>query len=145
VAGNERDFPDVNVWLAMSVTGHEHHARADTYRNTESDRLVFSRITGLGFMRLVSNPQAIGVEALSVSEAWGMYARLLARPNVEFRSEPPRCTNILEKWARDSIFSWQLWTDAYLAAFAVAADIRLVTFDSDFARFPGLSVLHLKP
>ena len=42
-------------------------------------------------------------------------------------------------------FSPRLWTDAYLAAFALAGGHRLVTFDQDFLRFPGLEVLRLSP
>ena len=34
-------------------------------------------------------------------------------------------------------------TDAYLAAFAVCAGLRLVTFDKDFERFEGLRLLRL--
>ena len=36
-----------------------------------------------------------------------------------------------------------LWTDAYLAAFANCAGLRLVTFDEGFYRFKGLDVLIL--
>ena len=36
-------------------------------------------------------------------------------------------------------------TDAYLAAFALSAGLRLVTFDQGFALFPGLDLLLLKP
>jgi predicted nucleic acid-binding protein len=32
-----------------------------------------------------------------------------------------------------------LWTDAYLAAFALSAGLRMVSFDSDFGRFAGLA------
>jgi predicted nucleic acid-binding protein len=38
-----------------------------------------------------------------------------------------------------------LWTDAYLAAFAKCAGLRLVTFDQGFSRFKGLELLTLKP
>jgi predicted nucleic acid-binding protein len=37
------------------------------------------------------------------------------------------------------------WTDAYLAAFAMASGSRLVTFDAHFHRYPGLEFLHLRP
>lgn len=36
------------------------------------------------------------------------------------------------------------WTDTYLAAFAVSGGLRIVLFDSDFSRFPGLSFLRLE-
>jgi predicted nucleic acid-binding protein len=37
----------------------------------------------------------------------------------------------------------RLFTDAYFAALATRAGLRLVTFDSDFARFSGLAMLRL--
>jgi predicted nucleic acid-binding protein len=36
-----------------------------------------------------------------------------------------------------------LLTDAYLAAFAESAGLRMVTFDKDFERFDGLDCLRL--
>ena len=42
-------------------------------------------------------------------------------------------------------FSHRLWTDAYLAAFSFASGCRLVSFDADFRRFPGLNFLRLQP
>lgn len=35
-------------------------------------------------------------------------------------------------------FSPKLWQDAYLAAFAVTADLGLITFDHGFSKFTGL-------
>ena len=40
-------------------------------------------------------------------------------------------------------FPNRLWTDAYLAAFAITTGCRLVSFDADFQRFPALLLLHL--
>lgn len=37
----------------------------------------------------------------------------------------------------------RLLTDAYLAAFAESAGLRMVTFDKDFERFEGLDCLRL--
>jgi len=36
------------------------------------------------------------------------------------------------------------WTDAYLAAFAKAGGLRLVSFDGDFVHFDGLDLLRLE-
>ena len=38
-----------------------------------------------------------------------------------------------------------MWTDAYLAAFAQSAGLRLVSFDRGFGRFLGLEKLVLAP
>lgn len=37
----------------------------------------------------------------------------------------------------------KMWPEAYLVTFASATNLRLVSFDRDFARFPGLNWLHL--
>jgi predicted nucleic acid-binding protein len=45
---------------------------------------------------------------------------------------------------KSSKFSTNVWTDAYLAAFAITADIELVTFDQAFTQFKGLRSVILK-
>jgi hypothetical protein len=37
------------------------------------------------------------------------------------------------------------WTDAYLAAFAIGADFRLIAFDRGMGRWPGLALELLRP
>jgi predicted nucleic acid-binding protein len=49
----------------------------------------------------------------------------------------------MEQWIRNRVVTPRNWTDAYLAAFAVSASLRLVSFDADFKKFPGLDFLHL--
>jgi predicted nucleic acid-binding protein len=41
--------------------------------------------------------------------------------------------------------SGSTWTDAYLAAFAMDADFRLITFDRGMGRWPGLALELLTP
>lgn len=53
---------------------------------------------------------------------------------------PP--ANIESHWrtfTQGNTFSPNVWTDAYLAAFSLAGNYELVTFDKGFARFPGLT------
>jgi predicted nucleic acid-binding protein len=38
-------------------------------------------------------------------------------------------------------FSPKLWNDAYLAAFALAAQLEVVSFDTGFAQFKGVKCL----
>jgi predicted nucleic acid-binding protein len=47
--------------------------------------------------------------------------------------------------ARRDDASPKLWTDAYLAAFALAAGCRMVTTDADYRQFAGLDLLLLTP
>jgi predicted nucleic acid-binding protein len=62
---------------------------------------------------------------------------------VRLAPEPSGCEETLLAYARAPGFAPRRWTDAYLAAFARCARLRLVTFDADFARFEGLDLLAL--
>jgi hypothetical protein len=64
---------------------------------------------------------------------------------VRYSEEPAGLDEILGAWGAELDVRGKDWTDAYLAAFATASGARLVSFDADFARYPGLSWLHLKP
>jgi predicted nucleic acid-binding protein len=64
-------------------------------------------------------------------------------PEVRLVHEPSGCESNLDQWASREASTPRLWTDAYLAAFAIAGGLRLVTFDRGFSRFPGLDLLLL--
>ena len=69
--------------------------------------------------------------------------RILALPEVTFLPEASRVETQFMVWTDTATFTPQRWTDAWLAAQAVTANARLVSFDADFRAFPGLSFLHL--
>jgi toxin-antitoxin system PIN domain toxin len=139
------DLLDINVWIALSLTNHRHHARAQAYWFEESnEELAFCRVTALGFLRLMTQPLVTGDPPLSVAQAWQAYQSFRDLPEVGLVPEPPTCDSLLEAWATSAKAPRRLWTDAYLAAFAKAGGFRLVTFDADFRRFPGLDLLLLK-
>lgn len=58
-------------------------------------------------------------------------------------SEPQGTLRQLHSLVKQGVVRPKDWSDADLAAFAIAGDLRLVSFDRDFARFPGLDLLHL--
>ena len=139
------DLPDVNVWLAFSVASHAHHERARRYWYEESDdQLAFCRVTALGFLRLSTNAAAMGGKPLTVPQAWQAYGNFRRLPEVVLAAEPEGCETWLEQWTQGSIAKPQQWTDAYLAAFARAGGLRLVSFDGDFTHFEGIDLLRLK-
>ena len=98
----------------------------------------------LGFLRLVTHPKAIRDPKTS-NEAWAIYREFRALPAIKFVAEPESLEMHFQSFTIIGVLPHRLWTDAYLAAFAIAGDYRLVSFDADFARFPGLNFLHLKP
>ncbi len=81
---------------------------------------------------------------LEVEEAWKVYWELRLSSGVPLLEEPEGLDEALANLVRRGL-SPRLWTDAYLAAFALAGGHRLVTFDPDFLRFPGLEILRLFP
>jgi len=83
-------------------------------------------------------------QPMTVSEAWTAYRAFRQLPDVVLLEEPFSCEAILGAWASAGVFFKAHWTDAYLAAFAKAGGLRLVSFDSDFSRFDGLDFLHLE-
>jgi toxin-antitoxin system PIN domain toxin len=139
------DLPDVNVWLAASVADHVHHQRARYYWYEEaSDQLAFCRVTALGFLRLTTNATVMSGQPLTVAQAWKAYEAFRRLPEVLLVDEPEDCESWLERWALEERLTPRQWTDAYLAAFAGAGGLRLVSFDGDFTRFDGLELLRLE-
>ncbi|NDG41421.1 MAG: PIN domain-containing protein [Betaproteobacteria bacterium] len=137
------DLPDVNVWLALAATQHPHHEAAAAYWSQREDGQVwFCRITMLGLVRLLSNPKVMGGQALSLTQALAAYDRFAALPEIGLHAERLDCNGQLRQYVAQ-VLPARLLTDAYLAAFAVTARLRLVTFDRDFDRFEGLDCLRL--
>jgi predicted nucleic acid-binding protein len=98
----------------------------------------------LGLVRLLTQPRVMGEATLGSAAALGVYHDLAARPGVGLCPEPPGCDTTYGRLVAAGLPA-RLLTDAYLGAFALSAGLRLVTFDRDFSRFPGLDRLELGP
>src|SRR5262245_36598596 len=67
-------FPDLNVWLALSDPAHMHCSDAWDWLNPLREvRLIFSRYTQVGLLRLLTNPAVMGRETLTLGHAWDVY------------------------------------------------------------------------
>jgi uncharacterized protein len=97
----------------------------------------------LGLLRLLTHPKVMHGSPFTPAEAWLAYRSFLALPEVAFLSENPRLELQFAAWTDTATFAPHRWTDAWLAAQAFTTGSRLVSFDSDFLAFPGLSFLHL--
>jgi predicted nucleic acid-binding protein len=84
-------------------------------------------------------------QALTLKDAWLAYDDLYHDPRVVFADEPEVIEPLWRLHTQHKSFSPKLWNDAYLAAFAVAGDLTVVTFDKGFAQFAGLAYRILKP
>jgi uncharacterized protein len=139
------DLPDVNVWLALSVSHHPHHAQAVAYWSAEAAPEVgFCRVTMLGLLRLLTQPRVMGASAMSPPAALAVLQQWQRLPEVSLRADPAMLDTALSRLLQYDLPA-RLLTDAYLAAFARSGGMRLVTFDMDFRRFPGLDLLLLSP
>jgi hypothetical protein len=140
-------FPDINVWLALAYRGHQHHATAAAwFDRVEAEQAVFCRFTQLGFLRLLTHPAVMRDEAKTQQEAWKAYDQLSTDARVTFyaETEPERVEAELRALTATSGFAPQQWPDAYLAAFARAANLTLVTLDKALGKLAGRECLLLR-
>jgi len=140
------DLLDASVWLPLSAPDHAHYARARRYWDDEAaGELAFCRLTALALLRHLTNPRILGEAALDGGAAWRALETWLALPQITLLGEPAGLDELLGQWAGELDVRAGKWTDAYLAAFAEASGCRMVAFDGDFHRYPGLEFLHLRP
>ena len=132
----KRYLPDVNVWFALAVEEHQHHARAQQWWKEMAGIVGFLTLTKLGFLRLLTTAAAMNGKPLTNDAAWDVYTRLEQDPRTRFFPHP---LSAEEKWREFSGAATpapKIWTDAYLAAAAAANEATLVTFDQAMARYP---------
>jgi len=126
-------FPDVNVWMALTVN-HIHQSVAQDWWRQEERPIGFCRLTQLGLLRLLTTSAAMEGKPLSMADAWKTYDVLANDERTEFVSEPPALEHIFRKSSSSAHASPKLWADAYLTAFARECGGSLVTFDRSLAR-----------
>jgi hypothetical protein len=131
-------LPDVNVWLALAFDFHYHHASAKNWYERSSETCCFCRWTQQGFLRLATNPTVFKDEAVSLEQAWHLYDAVLRDSRNAFTDEPRGVDVYWREYTQRRSFSPQVWSDAYLAAFARAASFELVTFNKGLAQFKNL-------
>lgn len=128
-------FPDVNVWLALAHQVHPHHAVARTWCEAlgAEDIVCFCRFTQLGLLRLLTNASAMGADVMTQQQAWDAYDAILANPSNCQTDEPAGIDSIFRQRTSSEQAATKQWADGYLAAFAEASGMRLVTFDHALA------------
>jgi predicted nucleic acid-binding protein len=99
----------------------------------------------MALVRLLCNRLVMEADILSLSEAWAKYDWLYANAYCDFEEEPVGFETAFRYYARSDCASIQRLGDAYLAAFALTAELTLITFDKGFRQFKGLDCRILKP
>jgi uncharacterized protein len=130
---NSLSFPDINVWLAIAAPEHVHAAIARRWWEQEAGIIAFTRLTQLGFLRLMTTAVVMDNKPLTIAAALRVYERLYEDDRVTFISEPPEVEKRFREKASGRTASPKVWADAWLLALAQAADGVLVTFDKALA------------
>jgi toxin-antitoxin system PIN domain toxin len=139
---------DANLWVALAFPRHPHHKGAlGVYAMASTDQpAIFCRSTQQSFLRLASTPALLrlcGTMGLTNEDALAALDQFMSISSVSYRDEPAGIVPIWHRLARRPHASPKLWMDAYLAAFAIAGKLSMVTFDRDFKLFEkeGLKLL----
>ena len=137
---------DSNVWLALVLTLHRHHSVAvEWFESVDTlGGVCFCRATQQSLLRLLTTAAVMrpyGNRPLTNRQAWTVYEQLLADDRIVLRMEEPSRLEI--RWKTLGLRASaapKLWMDAYLAGFALAGGLGLVTTDAAFSQFPGLDL-----
>jgi len=134
---------DVNVWLALSLSGHRHHKTAVAWFNSLSQpkSVAFCRATQQGFLRLLTCAaiwEPIGRAPMNNRTALGIYDQPLEDDHIHFIGESIGTESSWRHFAALDTASQKVWMDAYLAAIAKAQSLTLITLDNGFRKFEGL-------
>ena len=131
---------DSNVWLPLIWEGHEKHLSAKAWFTSQTDSFCFCRVTQLALLRHLTHASILKEDALSNSAALTVVQQLRDSASVRLLLEPAGLDEWFLKFGTRRTKSPQLWTDAYLAAFAVAGNLRFATYDKGFKKFEGLKL-----
>ncbi len=140
---------DVNVWLALALSGHIHHTAVRGWLETveEAKSIFFCRNTQQSLLRLLTNRSVLGpygIGPLSNQQAWETYEALLGDDRIGLLAhEPGGLEQAWKAFAVRDTASPKLWMDAYLAAFSREGSHKLVTTDAAFRQFPGIDLVLL--
>ena len=138
-------LPDVNVLIYAhfedAVPNHIEYARWLTELATGTEDFALSVLVLSGFVRIATNPRVF--ESPSTPEtAFAFVSSLTERPTARIVGPGPDHMAILEQLCRQAGATGKLVADAQHAAIAMEHDCTMVSTDSDFGRFPGLSWHH---
>ncbi len=133
---------DINVLVALAYRKQQFHPVAAAWLTdvTTAREIALCRVSQLGFLRLLNNPVVMKTDALSVADVWRILDSMMHDERFYFAEEPRGLDKIMREFMLGQQFSPKLWQDAYLAAFALAVGLTLVSFDVGFRQFKKLDL-----
>lgn len=138
-------LPDVNIWLALALSGHSHHPTSRKWLEEQESPLgiFFCRTTQQGLIRLLTTAEVLaryGIPPLTNREAWAVVESFMADDRIGFANEPAGVQEVWKTLALRETSSPKLLMDAWLAAFALCSGFQMITTDKAFSQFKGLDL-----
>ena len=128
----QRYLADVNVWFALALEEHQHHLEARSWWENTPGLVGFVRVTQLGLLRLLTSTGPMRGCPLTNQQAWDVCERFLSDSRVRVFPDLPALDHLFRTLSHLPQPAPKVWTDAYLAACAVANEAVLVSFDRAF-------------
>jgi len=137
---------DLNVCLyALNAESIRHSDAKETLEEAlnEDEPVAFAWVVLLGFLRIATNPRILPKplspqQAFAVVDGWlGCSSAIILQPG-------PEHWRVLKELLEESGTAANLTTDAHLAALAIENGAKLISFDTDFARFKRLKWIQPK-
>lgn len=131
---------DANVLLYAVDSASAHHERCRSWLDPSlagAEAVGLPWISLLAFIRIGTNPSILP-RPMTADEATGQAESWLGAPAAVVAQPTTRHATLLRGLLRDTGTAGNLTTDAHLAALAIEHGADIVSFDRDFARFPGV-------
>jgi toxin-antitoxin system PIN domain toxin len=132
---------DANVLIYSVDSDCPHHQAAQTWIDdalSGSEVVVLPWLCLVAFLRITTHSR-LYEHPLSVEQACDAVDAWLAAPPVRTDVPVAGVAGRLRKALTQTGVGGNTVNDAYLAALAISLGAGLVSFDTDFARFPGLT------
>jgi len=131
---------DVNVLVYAFRADAPHHAISKRWLDQiiiGDARFGMSRLALSAVVRITTNPRAY-TEPSAIDEAFAYCDNLLNQPHCEVVEPGERHWAIFRRLCTGTNTRGRPVTDAWFAALAIEHGCTWITYDRDFARFPGL-------
>lgn len=134
-------LPDVNVLIYAFRADLPQHALCRRWLTNVAlgdARFGLSPMVLAAVVRIATNPRIFAIPT-DLEEAFGFCDDLLAQPHCQVVEPGERHWDIFRKLCNESATRGARVSDAWFAALAIESGCDWITFDRDYARFPGLS------
>jgi hypothetical protein len=136
-------LPDANVLLYALDDTSARHADAKAWLDdalSGSEEVAFAWVVLLAVLRLTTKP-AVFANPLTPGEAFDVIDGWLAQPCAMLVHPTPRHASLLRGIVSAAGTAGNLTTDAHLAALSLEYGATICSYDADFSRFAGITVV----